>query len=125
MNAGELPHFGVLTGCRCRPLLIESAEEVQQASGKPRPHSTIALLLPALARLVRMIDAPFLPVGVLGGLLVLNFYVAALVAFDLGRLGKVHPITIWGALIFLIAWPGRVWLGYTEAWQNIAGTLIG
>ena len=85
---------------------------------------TIALLLPALARLVRMIGAPFLPVGVLGGLVVLNFYVAALVVFDLIRLGKVHPVTLWGALIFLIAWPARIWLGYTDAWQNVAQLLI-
>jgi len=87
--------------------------------------ATIALLLPALARLVRMIGAPFLPVGVLGGLLVLNLYVAALVAFDLIRLGKVHPVTVWGALIFLIAWPARIWVGYTEVWQNVARILIG
>lgn len=86
---------------------------------------TIALLLPALARLVRMIGAPFLPVGVLGGLLVLNFYVGALVAFDLARLGKVHPVTKWGALIFLIAWPVRVWIGGTQAWQSVAQLLIG
>lgn len=87
--------------------------------------ATIALLLPALARLVRMIGAPFLPVGVLGGLLILNFYIAALVAFDLMRLGKVHPVTIWGATTYLIAWPARVWLGYTDAWQNVAQALIG
>ena len=61
---------------------------------------TIALLRPALARLVRMVSAPFLPLGVLGGLVVLNFYVAALIAFDLIRLGKVHPVTFCGALIF-------------------------
>ncbi len=86
---------------------------------------TIALLLPALARLVRMVSAPFLPLGVLGGLVVLNFYVAALIAFDLIRLGKVHPVTFCGALIFLIAWPARVCLGSTEGWQNVAQILMG
>lgn len=87
--------------------------------------ATIALLLPALARLVRMIGAPFLPVGVLGGLLILNLYVGALIAYDLMRLGKVHPVTIIGALVFLIAWPARVWLGSTAVWQNLAQALIG
>src|SRR5438132_9420042 len=38
--------------------------------------ASIALLLPALARLVRMAGAPFLPAGVLGGLVVLNLYLA-------------------------------------------------
>lgn len=87
--------------------------------------ATIALLLPALARIVRMVGSPFLPVGVLGGLVVLNAYLAALIAFDLVRLGRLHPVTVWGTLIFLIAWPARVELGYTQVWQSIARTLIG
>jgi hypothetical protein len=87
--------------------------------------ATIALLLPALGRIVRMMDPPFLPAGVLGGLVVLNVYLAALIVFDLVRLGRLHPVTMWGTLIFLIAWPARVKLGTTDTWQNIARVLIG
>jgi hypothetical protein len=57
------------------------------------------LLLPALARIVRMMDLPILPLGVLGGLVVLNLYLIALIVFDFSRLGQVHPVTLWGTLI--------------------------
>jgi uncharacterized membrane protein YozB (DUF420 family) len=87
--------------------------------------ATISLLLPALARIVRMTDAPFLPLGVLGGLLVLNLYVAAMISYDLWRLGRVHPVTIWGTMIVLIAWPLRAMFGYTDAWQHFARILVG
>jgi hypothetical protein len=86
--------------------------------------ATISLLLPPLARIVRMTDAPFLPAGVLGGLVVLNLFVAAMIIYDLWRLGRVHPVTIWGATIVLIAWPLRVMFGYTDVWQHIARILI-
>jgi hypothetical protein len=85
----------------------------------------IALLLPALARIVRMAHPPFLPVGVLGGLVVLNLYLAALIAFDLVRLGRIHPVTLWGSLAFLVAWPARIAFGTSDAWQAVAGALIG
>lgn len=86
--------------------------------------ATIALLLPALARIVRMMDSPILPPGVLGGLVVLNIYLIALIVFDFIRLGRVHPVTLWGTLTFLIAWPVRVELGYSSVWQDVAQFLI-
>ena len=86
--------------------------------------ATIALLLPALARIVRIMNVPILPLGVLGGLVILNLYLIALIIFDLIRLGRVHPATIWGTLIFLIVWPIRVELGYSSVWQEIARSLI-
>jgi hypothetical protein len=87
--------------------------------------ATIALLLPALARIVRMMDLPILPVGVLGGLVVLNLYLVPLILFDSLRLGRVHPVTLWGTLVFLILWPARVELGALPAWQGVAQSLIG
>jgi hypothetical protein len=86
--------------------------------------ATMSLLLPALARIVRMTHAPFLPLGVLGGLVVLNLYVAVMIAYDLWRPGRVHPVTFWGTIIVLIAWPVRVMFGYSDAWQHVARILI-
>jgi hypothetical protein len=86
--------------------------------------ATISLLLPALARIVRMTNAPFLPLGVLGGLVVLNLYVAAMILYDMRRLGRVHPVTIWGTAIVLVAWPVRILFGYSDVWQHLAQTLI-
>jgi hypothetical protein len=86
--------------------------------------ATIAMLVPALARIMRMTDPPFLPPGVWGALVVLNLYLAALIVFDLVRRGRLHPVTIWGVAIYLVTWPMRLTLGYTEPWQAFAHALL-
>jgi len=86
--------------------------------------ATAALLLPALARIVRFYDLPLLPVGVLGGLVLLNLYPLALIAFDLRQTGRVHAATAWGSGLIFLAWPARLMLGSTPAWQHFAQTLI-
>ena len=85
---------------------------------------TIAMLVPALARIMRMADWPLLPPGVWGALIVLNLYLAALIIFDLRQRGKLHPATAWGVGIHLLSWPGRLYLGYTEPWQAFSGWLL-
>jgi hypothetical protein len=85
---------------------------------------TMAMLVPALARIVRMVDLPFLPFGIRGAIVVLNLYVAALIVFDLSRRGRLHPVTIWGAAIFLVTWPLRLTVGYSDAWQAFARPLL-
>jgi hypothetical protein len=86
---------------------------------------TIAMLVPALARIMNMIALPFLPRGVAGGLILVNLFLLALIAFDLKRLRRVHPATLWGIAIFLITWPARLMLGETGPWQAFAAALIG
>jgi hypothetical protein len=86
---------------------------------------TIAMLVPALARIMRMTDWPLLPPGVWGALIVLNVYLAALVIFDLRQIGKVHPVTLFGVGIHLLSWPGRLYVGYAEPWQAFARWLLG
>jgi hypothetical protein len=86
---------------------------------------TIAMLVPALARIVNMAALPFLPRGVAGGLILVNLFLLALVAFDVKRLSRLHPVTIWGIAIFLVTWPARLLLGETGPWQALARTLIG
>jgi hypothetical protein len=87
--------------------------------------ATMAMLVPALARIMRMTEPPFLPIGVYGGLVVLNLFLAALVIFDIRRTGRIHPATIWGIGIYLTTWPARLLLGSTEPWQAFAQTVIG
>ena len=87
--------------------------------------ATMSMMVPALARIVRMIQLPFLPRGVAGALVVVNLFLLALVAFDLNRRGRLHPATIWGIAIFLVTWPARLLLGATDPWQAFAATLIG
>jgi hypothetical protein len=85
---------------------------------------TMAMLVPALARIVRMTQPPFLPFGVRGGVAVLHLYLLALIVFDLSRRGRLHPVTAWGAAIFLVTWPFRLTIGYTEPWQAFAHALL-
>lgn len=85
---------------------------------------TMAMLVPALARIMRMVEPPFLPFGIRGALVVLNLYLAALIVFDLSRRGRLHPVTIWGAGIFLVTWPLRITIGYSDAWQAFANMLL-
>jgi hypothetical protein len=84
----------------------------------------IALLLPAVSRIARMAELPFLPFGVRGGLVILNFFVAALVIFDLNSRRRLHPVTAWGVAIFLVTWPARLTVGYTEPWQGFARSVL-
>lgn len=86
---------------------------------------TMAMMVPALSRIVRMTDPPFLPFGVFGALVVLNLYLLSLVVFDLSRNGRLHRVTVWGIAIFLATWPARLLLGSSEPWQAFAQTLIG
>jgi hypothetical protein len=86
--------------------------------------ATMAMLVPALARIARMMQLPFLPPGVRGGLILLNLYLAALVIFDWIRRGRLHPVTIWGVVVYLATWPARLTLGHTEPWQTFARSLL-
>jgi hypothetical protein len=85
---------------------------------------TMAMLVPALARIIRMVQPPFLPFGVRGALVILNLYLAALIVFDLSRRGRLHPVTVWGAAIFLVTWPLRLLIGYSDLWQGFAHGLL-
>jgi len=82
--------------------------------------ATMAMLVPALARIMRLTEPPFLPPGVYGGLVVLNVFLIALVMFDLRRRGRLHPATLWGIAIYLTTWPARLTLGHAEPWQTFA-----
>ena len=86
--------------------------------------ATIAMLVPALSRIMRMTQLPFLPPGVWGALIVVNLYLGALVVYDLSSRGRLHTATLWGVAVHLASWPVRLTLGYTEAWQGFAGTLL-
>ena len=85
----------------------------------------IALMVPALARIMRIFQPPFLPPGVFGALLVVNLYLAALVAYDLGSRGRLHRATIWGGGIMLVAWPARFLIGESGPWQAFAHLVLG
>ena len=86
--------------------------------------ATISLLLPAAARLTRMLDLPFLPVGVPGGMMLTSLFICALVAYDLRSRGRVHPVTVWAGGALLVLMPLRLVLARTEAWESIGRAIL-
>ena len=86
--------------------------------------ATMGLVITPLARISRMLNLPFDPPAI-GGMLLSDLFLLALVAFDLRRRGRIHPATLWGGGFYLLSEPLRVAVGQTQAWQSFASSLIG
>jgi hypothetical protein len=87
--------------------------------------ATSSVVLPAGARISTYWLKGILPPGPPGGMVLCDFFIAALVAYDLNRQGRIHPATLWGGAIMLLSQPGRLWLSRTDAWNAFAARLIG
>jgi hypothetical protein len=86
--------------------------------------ATMALVTTPLARVGPMIGMPFQPPAI-SGMILMDVFLAALVVFDIKRLGRLHPVTLWGGGVLLASEPLRVLIGNTQAWQAFAHMLIG
>lgn len=86
--------------------------------------ATMGLVITPLARISRMAALPFDPPAI-GGMLLSDIFLAALVAFDIRRHGRLHPATLWAGGAYLISQPLRVAIGRSEAWQSFALALMG
>ena len=78
-------------------------------------HFGIALLPPALGRIPALAasgPAAFFGVTIL--------FIIALVVHDYWTRGRIHPVSLWAGLFLIASFPGRVALGYTDAWQAFA-----
>ncbi|MBA2920762.1 hypothetical protein GON01_07080 [Sphingomonas sp. MAH-20] len=85
--------------------------------------ATLSLCVTPMARLSRMLHWPVIPP--VGGMLIANLFLIALVAFDLRRRGRLHPATMLGGGLFLASEPLRVLVSQSAAWQHFAHMLIG
>jgi hypothetical protein len=86
---------------------------------------TIAVIVPAMARISTYCFKGILPPSAIGGMILSNLFLAALVVYDLRKLGRLHPATLWGGGIMLLSQPARIWLSQTDAWNAFAARLIG
>ncbi|HET9427077.1 MAG TPA: hypothetical protein VFO69_01830 [Allosphingosinicella sp.] len=86
--------------------------------------ATLGLVITPLARISRMSSLPFDPPAI-GGMILADIFLAALVIFDLRTRGRLHPATLWAGGVFLASQPMRVAIGNSEPWQNFARYLIG
>jgi hypothetical protein len=87
--------------------------------------ATSSILLPAGARISTYFFNGILPPGPPGGLILTDLFIAALVAYDFRKLGRLHPATLWGGGLMLLSQPARLWLSQTDAWNDFAARLIG
>ena len=86
--------------------------------------ATIALTTPALARIGRMLDFPFKPPAI-GGIILADIFLIALVIFDLKKFGRIHNVTLWAGGALFLSGPLRIIMSQTETWQGFARMLIG
>jgi hypothetical protein len=63
--------------------------------------------------------------GAIGGLMLIDLFLAALVAHDISQLGRLHPVTLWAGGFYLFSQPLRVAIGFSEPWQAFARSLMG
>ena len=86
--------------------------------------ATLGLVITPLARISRMSGLPF-DQPAIGGMILSDLFVAALVIFDRRSRGRIHPATLWAGGAYLASQPLRVAIGNSEPWQDFAITLIG
>jgi hypothetical protein len=84
---------------------------------------TVAILTTPLARITRFAHLGLTPP--IGGMVLTDILLAALVSYDLKKHGKLHPATAWGGGFFLATQLLRVLLNLTPAWQHFAKSLTG
>jgi hypothetical protein len=90
--------------------------------------ATMSLIIPALARIVTQIlqGAGIVGVpGVIGAVMIVNVFLAALVIHDFATRGRLHPVTLWGGGFFLLSEPLRFVIGFSAPWQAFAKVLMG
>ena len=85
--------------------------------------ATVALATTPLARVIRMVTSAMTPP--IGGMLLTNLFLAALIAFDIRKSGRLHPATVGGGLFFVASELFRVAFGHTFIWKSFVHTVVG
>ena len=87
--------------------------------------ATISMMLPVCGRIWRMLGGGEFARGAVGGMLLSDLFLLALVVFDLKTRKRLHPVTLWGGAVLLALQPFRILFAETEAWQSVGRWLIG
>ncbi|MDZ7667885.1 MAG: hypothetical protein U5Q16_00100 [Gammaproteobacteria bacterium] len=82
--------------------------------------ATIALLTAAFARIPLLQMDNFLMT-----LMLANMFIVAMLAWDLFRDRRPHPVTMWAGAFSIVSVPGRLALSETAPWLAFAGWLTG
>ncbi len=82
---------------------------------------TAAILTTPLARITRFSHLGLTPA--IGGIVLTDLLLLALITYDVRTRGKLHPATAWGGGFFVATQLLRILLNATPAWQAFAATL--
>jgi len=106
--------FGVFAGaglaCRTRPDVHKRFMLL----------ATIAMLPAAIGRAMGRLFRATHPALFFGAIV---FFLLAIVIYDHRRLGRVHPVTLWGGLGLMMSFPARLAFGKTDLWLTFAAWL--
>jgi hypothetical protein len=83
--------------------------------------ATIAMLPAAIGRAMGWLFGGAHPALFFGAV---GFFVLAIVVYDRRKVGRVHPVTLWGGLALMLSFPARLALGKTDLWLSFAAWLI-
>ncbi|MDT8758525.1 hypothetical protein MZO42_07430 [Sphingomonas psychrotolerans] len=85
--------------------------------------ATVALATTPLARITRMVtDAVTPPVG---GIILSDLFLLALIAFDLRQRGRLHPATLAGGGFLIASQLFRIGFGQTALWRSFLHVVVG
>jgi hypothetical protein len=79
--------------------------------------ATIAMLPAAIGRAMGWLFGGGRPALFFGAV---GFFILAIVVYDRRRLGRVHPVTLWGGLALMLSFPARLAIGKTDLWLSFA-----
>lgn len=90
--------------------------------------ATANLIVPSLARIVTQAAAEVPSIvgvpGVVGAVVLLNLFLAAMVIHDFATRARLHPVTLWGGGFVLLSEPLRFAIGFSAPWQAFARVLM-
>jgi hypothetical protein len=85
--------------------------------------ATVALATTPLARITRMTTHVVTPP--VGGILLSDLFLLALIAFDLRQRGRIHPATLTGGGFLIASQLFRIGFGQTAAWRSFLHVVVG
>ena len=83
--------------------------------------ASINLITAAIAR----IPIPLLQGNLIGFFAATDLFFVPLIVWDLLTRRRLHPVTLWGALVTMASQPLRLMLSGTDVWAKVASWLLG
>jgi hypothetical protein len=83
--------------------------------------ATIALLDAAIARLPLAVVRTYREPAFFA---LTDLVILACIVYDIISRRRVHPVDLWGGLLFLVTQPLRLFVGRTDMWITFAGWLV-